>query len=97
MSDIILLNVRVWGCLLFLCLSFILIFMFIFTRKPITKIVVLAFTYNIILFFLMYNIFLFKVENSMFNFIVLVIFSCLLDVLTGIFVINNVIKNSNAK
>lgn len=77
---------------LFLLLFFILLFMFLFTRKPIMKIIVLAFAYNIILFFIIYNIHIFDVENTVIDFTTLITFSCLLNMLSGIFIINNIIK-----
>ena len=58
---------------LFLLLFFILIFVFLFTRKPILKILVLAFSYNIILFFVIYNISIFNIENSVIDFIILIL------------------------
>lgn len=84
-------------CLLFLFLFFVLIFVFLYTIKPIVKIIVLAFSYNIILFFIIYNLYILKVENFMFTFVTFMTFSCILNVLTGIFVINNIIENSYAK
>lgn len=77
---------------LFLLLFFVLVFMFLFTRKPIMKIIVLAFAYNIILFFIIYNIHIFDVENTVIDFTNLITFSCLLNMLSGIFIINNIIK-----
>lgn len=79
---------------LFLLLFFILMFVFLFTRKPILKILVLAFAYNIILFFIIYNMNVFNIENSIIDFIILIIFNCLINILSGIFIINN-ITNSN--
>ena len=79
---------------LFLLLFFILMFVFLFTRKPILKILVLAFAYNIILFFIIYNMNVFNIENSIIDFIILIIFNCLINILSGIFIINNII-NSN--
>lgn len=69
-------------------------FVFLFTRKPILKILVLAFAYNIILFFIIYNMNVFNIENSIIDFIILIIFNCLINILSGIFIINN-ITNSN--
>lgn len=80
--------------ILFLFLFFILLFIFLFTRRPITKIIVLSFAYNIILFFIICNVNMFNVEDSTIDFIILIIFSCLLSVLSGIFIINNIIKNN---
>lgn len=77
----------------FLMLFFILTFVFLFTRKPISKVLVLAFSYNIVLFFILYNVNLFKVENSIIDFVILITFSCILSVLSGIFIINNIIKS----
>lgn len=85
---------RICFCLLFLFLFFVLIFIFLFTRKPVKKIIVLAFSYNIILFFIIYNLYILKIENYLFNFVTLIIFSCLLNVLTGIFIINNITDNN---
>ena len=79
---------------LFLLLFFILMFVFLFTRKPILKILVLAFAYNIILFFIIYNMNVFNIENSIIDFIILIILNCLINILSGIFIINN-ITNSN--
>ncbi len=79
---------------LFLLLFFVLMFVFLFTRKPILKILVLAFAYNIILFFVIYNMNVFNIENSIIDFIILIIFNCLINILSGIFIINNII-NSN--
>ena len=81
----------------FLVLFFVLLFKFLFTRKPITKILVLAFAYNILVFFLVYNMFLFDKESTIFELIILIVFSFLLNVLTGIFVINNIIKYGSHK
>lgn len=85
---------RVCFCLLFLFLFFILAFVFLFTIKPVKKIIVLAFAYNIVSFFIIYNLHILKIEKFMFSFVTFVVFSCLLNVLTGIFVINNVIDNN---
>lgn len=79
----------------FLFLFFILLFVFLFTRKPIMKIIVLAFAYNIILFFIIYNVYIFNVENSIIDFTTLITFSCLLNMLSGIFIINNIIKGNH--
>lgn len=79
---------------LFLLLFFVLMFVFLFTRKPILKILVLAFAYNIILFFVIYNMNVFNIENSIIDFIILIIFNCLINILSGIFIINNIINNN---
>lgn len=80
---------------IFLFLFFILLFLFFFTRKPITKIIILAFSYNVILFFIIYNLYLFNVEKTIMDFTILIIFSCLINILSGIFIINNVIKKEH--
>lgn len=78
---------------LFLFLFFALIFVFLFTRKPISKILILAFAYNIILFFIIYNINIFDIENSVIDFIILIVFNSLINILSGIFIINNIINS----
>ena len=81
--------------LTFLILFFMMIFRFIFTRKPISKILILAFSYNVLLFFFIYNIYIFNKEVIVFDFLVFVVFSFLLNILNGTFIINNIIKNTN--
>lgn len=77
----------------FLLLFFILIFIFLFTRKPVLKVLVLAFSYNIIMFFILYNINLFNAENNIMDFAILIILTCILNILSGMFIINNIIRN----
>lgn len=95
MFDIIFSKVSI--LFLFLLLFFILVFLFLFTRKPIIKIIVLAFAYNIVLFFIIYNLYLFNIENNIIDITILIIFSCLLNTLSGTFIINNIMKNNNVK
>ncbi|MBR2141536.1 MAG: hypothetical protein IJ853_04235 [Rickettsiales bacterium] len=96
MSDFVFFSNIVVICA-YLLLFFVLLFVFLFTRRPIVKIIVLAFAYNIILFFITYNLYLFNIENNIIDFIILIVFGCLLNVLSGIFIINNLAKDDYAK
>jgi hypothetical protein len=79
----------------FLSLFYFLLFEFLFTRKPITKILVLGYAYNIVIFFLIYNVFIFKKEKIIFEFVTMSIFGFILNVLNGIFIINNILAHKN--
>lgn len=83
--------------IIYLLIFFLLIFQFIFMHRPITKILILAFAYNILIFFLTYNLYLFNKEKVIFDFLILIMFSFLINLLNGIFIINNIVKNARIK
>jgi hypothetical protein len=88
-------GVQFYILVVFLSLFYFLLFNFIFTRKPVTKILILAYAYNIIIFFLIYNVFLFQKEKIIFEFVTMTIFGFILNVLNGIFIINNIITHKD--
>lgn len=95
MSDLFLNKLQFFILAILLSLFYFLMFNFIFTRKPVTKILILAYSYNIIIFFLVYNVYLFKEKRMIFEFVTMSIFGFILNALNGIFIINNIITHKN--
>ncbi|MDR2760754.1 MAG: hypothetical protein LBB09_02820 [Rickettsiales bacterium] len=91
MIDLLLSRIQFFILLIFLMLFYFLMFNFIFTRRPVSKMIVLAYAYNMIIFFIAYNVFIFRKESVIFEFLTMSIFGFILNALNGIFIINNII------
>ena len=90
--DILVNNIRYIICISFLFTTWGLLFIFLFTSRPLKKMLNLALTYNSLLVFIVYIINIYNKEDLMIDFLIMSFICFLFNMITGISIINNLLE-----
>lgn len=86
------LEVRITLAIILLFCIISVLFIFIFSIRPLKKIINLAIAYNAIIFLMTYIVFIHGKEEILGNFLIIAFIGFLLNIIISVGIINNILK-----